>query len=107
MQQDKSTPEFLYKIVSEDEWKESQLQNQVVPSTLDKEFIHLSTEEQLPRIAQKFWNNQDHVVLKLTSKKLKGRLAYEANPGGSNLYYHLYEGKIPLDAVISVKPQSH
>lgn len=94
-----TTPEYLYKVLSQDEWQKSQHQEHVVPSTMDTDFIHLSTEEQLPRIIQKFWNNQSYVVLKLTPKDLKGRLAFEVNPGGTNLYYHLYNGFIPLSAV--------
>ena len=98
----KDTPEHLYKIVSPEVWKNSQEHNQVMPSGLDDHFIHLATEEQVPHILQKFWNQKDHVILKLDSKKLIGRMVYETNPGGSTRYYHLYEGKIPLDAVLEV-----
>jgi uncharacterized protein (DUF952 family) len=102
VQQENSSPEYLYRIVSIEQWQESLLQNQVVNSSLDKDFIHLATKEQLARIAQKFWNDKDHIILKLASKKLTGRLIYEANPGGTTLYYHLYEGNVPLDAVVEV-----
>lgn len=102
LQQDVAVPEYLYKIVSPEEWKESQIQNQIVPSSMDRDFIHLSTETQLAPIAQKYWKNMDYIILKLASKKLTGRMAYEANPGGINLYYHLYEGRIPLDAVVDI-----
>lgn len=102
MQQENSSPEYLYRIVSPEQWQESLHQNQVVNSSVDKDFIHLATEEQLARIAQKFWNNKDHIILKLASKKLTGRLVYEANPGGATLYYHLYDGKVPLDAVVEI-----
>lgn len=102
VQQENSIPEYLYRIVSPEQWQESLLQNHVVNSSQDKDFIHLATKEQLPKIAQKFWNNKNHITLKLASKKLIGRLVYEANPGGTTLYYHLYEGSIPLEAVIDV-----
>ncbi len=102
VQQENPSPEYLYRIVSPEQWQESLLQNQVVNSSLDKDFIHLATEEQLTHIAQKFWNNKDHIILKLASKKLPGRLIYETNPGGTTLYYHLYEGNVPLDAVVEV-----
>lgn len=94
--------DHLYKIVSNQQWEESLGQSQVMNSPLDKDFIHLATEGQLPHIAQKFWNNKDLIILKLDSKKLTGRLVYEANPGGTTLYYHLYDGNIPLDAVVEV-----
>jgi len=101
-QEENPTPEHLYRIVSTEQWQESLLQNQVVNSSLDKDFIHLATEEQLTHIVQEFWNNKDHIILKLASKKLKGRLVYEVNPGGTTLYYHLYEGNVPLDAVVDI-----
>lgn len=100
MKQDHSHPEFLYRVVSVEQWQQSQLKNEVVNSSLDKDFIHLATEEQLSHIVQKFWSNKNHIILKLASKKLKGRLIKETNPGGSTLYYHLYEGNVPLDAVV-------
>ena len=102
MQQVNHTPKYLYRIVSIEQWQKSLLKNQVVNSSLDKDFIHLATEEQLARIAQKFWGNKDHIILKLVSQKLTGRLIYETNPGGTTLYYHLYEGNVPLNSVIEV-----
>lgn len=102
MQQEYYHPEYLYKIVSTEQWQESLSQNQVVNSLIDKDFIHLATEEQLEHVAQKFWKNKDYRILKLASKKLMGRLVYETNPGGTTRYYHLYEGVVPLDSVVDV-----
>lgn len=93
-------PQYLYKIVSPEDWQRSKSQKILETSSMDENFIHLSTKEQLPHIAQKFWKNKDYVILTLDTKKLVGRLVYETNPGGTTLYYHLYEGKIPLDAVM-------
>lgn len=100
LNKENQTPKYLYRIVSLEEWQKSKKQKVVETSELDKNFIHLATKEQLPQIAQKFWKNKDYVILKLDTKKLTGRLVYEANPGGTTLYYHLYEGTIPLDAVV-------
>lgn len=98
-----STPQYLYRIVSPKDWQKSERQSYLESSSnLDEKFIHLATKEQLPRIAKKFWNNKDYVILTLDTKKLIGRLVYETNPGGSTLYYHLYEGKVPRDAVVDV-----
>jgi len=93
-------PEYLYKIASLEEWQESLRQKQVALSPLDKDFIHLATKEQVAHVLQKFWSNKSYKILKLDSRKLIGRLVYETNPGGTTQYYHLYQGKIPLDAVI-------
>ncbi len=95
-------PEFLYKIVSSEDWQKSLSQKEIVNSAMDKDFIHLATEEQLPRIAEKFWKDKDYIILKLITNKLVGRLIYEANPNGATKFYHLYEGTIPLKSVVDV-----
>lgn len=98
----KVTPTYLYKIVSPEEWQKSKGEKFLETSSFDEKFIHLATKEQLPHVAQKFWNEKEYVILTLDTKKLLGRLVYETNPGGTTLYYHLYDGKIPLDAVKDV-----
>jgi uncharacterized protein (DUF952 family) len=99
---DYSIPEHLYKVVSPEEWQESQLQNEIVSSPADEAFIHLAKEDQVAHVVQKFWDKRECIILTLSSEKLVGRLVYEPNPGGSTLYYHLYEGYIPLDAVVDI-----
>lgn len=97
------TPSFLYKILSSSDWEESQSQTKLQLSPDDDEFIHFSTEDQLSRITQKYWSHvPDYVILKIDVSKLKGRLVYEANPGGTSKYYHLYDGSIPIVAVVGV-----
>jgi uncharacterized protein (DUF952 family) len=95
-----STPKYLYRIVSSEEWQKSKERRILETSSLDENFIHLATKEQLSYIVKKFFNNKNYVILTLDTKKLIGRLVYETNPGGTTLYYHLYEGSVPLDAVI-------
>lgn len=93
-------PEILYKIISIDNWEESQTTNTLKLSIIDKKFIHLALESQLEKIKQKFWKDTpSYVVLKLDPKKLKGRLVLESNPGGKGQYYHLYSGSIPMDSI--------
>lgn len=102
-----NAPEYLYRIVSPAQWQASQLANHVATSPLDQDFIHLATEHQLSHIAHKFWKDKDYVVLTLDSKKLIGHLVYEANPGGTTKYYHLYAGEIPLEAVVHTNASTH
>lgn len=97
-------PNFLYKILSDDNWNQSQGKTDLKLSNLDSVFIHLSTEEQLDRIKNKFWADEKRFyILKLDCKKLKGKLVLESNPGGSNKYYHLYNGSIPLTSIVEIK----
>lgn len=92
---------LLYKIVSVENWEKSK--KQVALDSADDLFIHLALENQLERILSKFWSGQTCIVLKVDPAKLEGQLVFEVNPGGTNKYYHLYEGSIPVDAIIEVK----
>lgn len=92
-------PNFLYKILSVEDWAKSV--GAVHLPSMDADFIHLSTEGQLDRIVKKYWEDTpEYVVLKVDPTKLSGELVLEANPGGTNKYYHLYHGSIPLSAIV-------
>jgi uncharacterized protein (DUF952 family) len=98
------SPPYLYKILSLTNWQATQGNPVVQLSSEDDSFIHLSTEDQLEKIIQKYWSDAPQlVILKIDTNKLKGRLVFEANPGGTNKYYHLYDGLIPLDSILEAK----
>mgnify|MGYP000081177397 CR=1 FL=1 len=96
-------PTYLYKIVSVEDWEKSQGKEYLVTGSIDSSFIHLATEEQVVPVAKKFWEGKSYVVLRVDPKKMIGRLVYETNPGGTTHYYHLYEGKIPIEAVVDFR----
>lgn len=97
-------PKYLYKVLSVENWRESQGKKSVKLSEMDDDFIHFSMEDQLERVIKKFWSDiPEFVVVKIETTKLPGKLLYEANPGGSNKYYHLYDGSIPLNAIVDSK----
>jgi peptide deformylase len=99
-----SVPPYLYKILSYRNWLATQSRKIVVLSAEDSVFIHFSTEDQLQRILEKYWSDQsNYVILKVDTSMVKGRMAYEANPGGSNRYYHLYDGCIHFEAIAEAK----
>ncbi len=98
------TPQFLYKILSTDSWEESQGERSLELSSDDNDFIHFSLDTQVDRILTKYWANKSAVVLKIDVTKLSGDLVFEANPGGSAKYYHLYNGEIPLESVVEATP---
>jgi uncharacterized protein (DUF952 family) len=96
--------QYLYKILSLENWQATQSRDNVKLSNEDNEFIHFSTEKQLERIITKFWNGiHQFVVLKIDSSKLEGYLVLETNPGGTTQFYHLYNGRIPVDSVLESK----
>lgn len=92
--------EFLYKIVSQEQWQQSQGSGELILTDFDSDFIHLARKEQVVPVVQKFWKNQHPIVLKLKASRLLGRLVEEVNPGGTTKYFHLYSGKIPLTSVV-------
>ncbi len=101
---DEEVPKFLYKVLSEEDWKESQKTKVMRLPDHDKDFIHLAKYDQLPRILSKYWADApEFVVLKLDTAKLQGKLVLEVSSSGVHKYYHLYNGNIPMDAVVDVK----
>lgn len=97
---EETMPQYLYKVLSMENWKASQGKQTVQLSEEDKDFIHFSTAEQLDRIIDKYWSDTpSYVILKVDVKKLPGEMKFEANPGGVNKYYHLYHGSIPFKAI--------
>lgn len=102
LQNQNERPVYLYKVLSLDDWAESC--KTIHLSSMDADFIHLSTEDQLDKIIEKYWGEASaYMLLKLETAKLSGNLVLEANPGGSNKYYHLYNGSIPLIAIVEAK----
>lgn len=97
-----NTPDYLYLIMPKGEWEISDQQKELVIGAGHESFIHFSTQEQVGPIVNKYYIGIDYVVLKVETQKIEGRLVFEANRGGSSKYFHLYEGKIPFDAVKAV-----
>jgi len=99
---------YIYKILSQKDWAESNSLGYLKLQAQDDKFIHLAEKDQIDRIVKKFWSGQqDILIAKIDSSKIIGRLIKEANPGGTNTYYHLYDGKIPLKAVTDIFPYKY
>lgn len=99
--------EPLYKVLSLDNWQASEGKKELVLSISDNLFIHLSTKEQLDQIIDKYWADvESFFILKIDPNGLEGRLVFEANSGGSNKYYHLYEGSIPMESILEAKHET-
>lgn len=90
----------LYKIIPLEQWHQSQ--KQPFLSTTDDTFIHFSTETQVIKTLQKFYATESVMLLQINPEKLIGELRFETNPGRQNKYYHLYNGQVPMNSIISV-----
>ena len=51
--ENKMTPQYLYKVLSVEDWKKSQGMELVKLTDADQDFIHLARENQLDRIVEK------------------------------------------------------
>ncbi len=92
---------MLYHITTRDEWAEAEIQKIYRPPSLTTEgFIHLSTDKQLLRSADRFYTGKpDLLVVAINEKRLDEQLKYEGAEGDS--FPHLY-GPLNLDAVVEV-----
>ncbi len=98
------TPKYLYKIVSPEQWKASEQQQLLMLSADDASSIRLLKEDEIGRTVHYLKKtNTPHVILKIKSSKLIGRLVFEPKPGGSSKQYHLYDGQIPMNAIVEFK----
>lgn len=101
---EEEVPAYLYKVLSLEDWEASQGQNHLQLSQADAAFIHFSREDQLDRILSKYWADTPAcIILRVATEQLPGNLVFEANPGGTSKYYHLYYGSIPLTAIRETK----
>ncbi len=69
-------------------------------------FVHLSTEEQWPRVRVAFYGDLDRelLLLEIDDSLLGDSLVWEAaGPGQQERFPHLY-GPLPIAAVVSVTP---
>lgn len=106
MSDDSHPPEYLYKILTLEDWKQSEGLEQVHLPSADIDFIHLATEEQLSKIIRKYWFEAPaFIVIEFEVSKLPGELRLECNPGGTTPYYHLYNGFLPQKAIASYEIQ--
>jgi uncharacterized protein (DUF952 family) len=95
----------IYKICERDLWKEAERLGVFHGAPVDAQdgYIHFSTAGQAAETAGKhFAGAADLVLVAVASDRLGPALKWEPSRGGA-LFPHLY-GKLPLDAVVWVKP---
>jgi uncharacterized protein (DUF952 family) len=94
---------MLFHLVDREAWALSAAAVSYAPSSLATEgFIHLSTEVQLLRTAERFYTGrEDLVVLSIEEARLAVPVRYEPVHGDS--FPHLY-GALPREVVVAVTP---
>lgn len=96
-------PKIVYKILLKPEWEKFQELKEFAGTNMDLKdgYIHMSsTEEQMTRVKQKYYKDEEVYLLQIDSNKLD-KLKYEPISNG-DLYPHQY-GKLLLEHIISAK----
>lgn len=93
---------YIYHIINSEEWVQISKMNYYAPPSLASEgFIHFSYKDQLPDVIQRFYQQEDDlVVIKVDINKLESELKIEKvlNDG---YFPHLY-GQLNLNAVVEI-----
>jgi uncharacterized protein (DUF952 family) len=94
----------IYHITTAEAWAEAQAAGAYRADSLATEgFIHLSTGEQLPWVAERFYRGRPGLLLlAVDAGRLAAELRYEESEPG-RLFPHLY-GPLNLDAVVAARP---
>jgi len=85
-------PNYIYKILTNKQWLETQNAGILVGSALDINdgYIHLSMAKQVERIANKYFlNMKDGYLLKIRFKEINDIVKWEPNSKGE-LFAHVY-----------------
>jgi uncharacterized protein (DUF952 family) len=95
-------PEILH-ITPRTNWEQAIAEGKYRGDTLVTDgFIHCSTPEQLPWVAETFYKGQTGlVVLRIDLEKLEPPLKWESPPGSDQRFPHVY-GPINQEAVVEV-----
>lgn len=94
---------MIYHLVLPSHWSRYGPNDTYVSETFDQEgFIHLSTENQVPGVLQRYYRGVPRLLkLHVDETKLTSELTYEAATGGE-LFPHLY-GPLNREAVVRVE----
>ena len=93
--------QFLYHITSLPEWNNAQAKGEYLPQSFAEEkFIHCSYSHQILTVANRFYREQNGlVILVIESSTINSSLVEENLEGGTELYPHLYS-PLPINSVV-------
>jgi uncharacterized protein (DUF952 family) len=96
---------LVYKIVATEAWSAAEREGVFNGAAVDLAdgYIHLSTAEQAPETAAKWFAGRvDLTLVAVDAEALGAALRWEPSRGGA-LFPHLY-GPLPMSAVVSAQP---
>jgi uncharacterized protein (DUF952 family) len=94
---------MIYHVVKKSSWDAALQQGFYEADSLVSEgFIHLSTKEQVAAVLQRYYQNQnDLVLLHVEESKLTAELKYELAPSVNEMFPHLF-GRLNMEAIEEV-----
>lgn len=94
---------MIYHVVTKPLWQQALQQGYYEAASLAAEgFIHLSKNEQVAGVLQRYYKNvPDLLLLHVEESKLTAPLKYELSPSVNEEFPHLF-GRLNLDAVVEV-----
>ncbi|USO01773.1 MAG: DUF952 domain-containing protein [Alphaproteobacteria bacterium] len=97
-------PSIIYKILTQKEWRQFQKRGIFQGSAFDKAsgFMHCSTKEQIAQVREKFFTQNEKLVLVHldVSRISRDRMKFESNKPGGMRYPHVYENLL-LSTVVN------
>jgi uncharacterized protein (DUF952 family) len=95
----------IFHITERGAWESARAVGRYEGDSLRSEgFIHCSTWEQVPEVAERLFHGRAGlVVLTIDPTRVGAPVRYENLEGGTEQYPHVY-GPLPMEAVVSVEP---
>jgi uncharacterized protein (DUF952 family) len=94
---------MIYHVVAKSQWEQALAQGfYEAPSLAIEGFIHLSKQEQVQGVLERYYQGQVNLLLlHVDENKLKATLTYEIAPSVNEEFPHLF-GPLNIDAVVTV-----
>ena len=95
----------IYHITTEQEWEIYQLTGEIAPDSLFTEgFIHCSTAEQVPDTIERFFSEEEQIILLELNRDTFGDTLKDEASLNHGVFPHIYRA-IQVDEVVSVHKQ--
>jgi uncharacterized protein (DUF952 family) len=94
---------MIYHVTTKSEWETAlSIGRYEAPSLLSEGFIHLSKEDQVSGVLDRYYKGiSDLVLLHVDESQLSAELKYELSPSVNQEFPHLF-GALNIEAVVNV-----
>lgn len=94
---------MIYHVTTKSEWEKALLNNKYeAPSLFSEGFIHMSKEDQVSGVLDRYYKGvNDLVLLHIDETLLSAELKYELSPSVNQEFPHLF-GALNVEAVVNV-----